>query len=82
MEEPEHQQSEWKRQDKSTRQSVAESALGSEAKKILEVGREGAYHQAGSYEVEASKREGSGTVCKGKWHLHIMNHLASSTACR
>ena len=62
MEEPEHQQSEWKRQDESTGQSVAESALGSEAKKIFEVRREGAYHQTGSYQAEAPKRESSGTV--------------------
>ncbi len=63
MEQPEHQQSEWKRQDKSTGQSVAESAIGSEAEKILEIRCEGAYYQTGGHEVEAPKRESSGTVC-------------------
>jgi hypothetical protein len=62
MEEPEHKERERKRQEESTGQSVPESAIGSEAKKILEVRREGANHQSGSYEAEAPKRESSGSV--------------------
>ena len=38
VEEPQHQQREWKSQDKSTKQRVPESVVGGKAKKILEIG--------------------------------------------
>lgn len=56
MEEPEDEQSEWKSKSKGAKQGVPESVVGTEAKKIFEVGREGAHQQRRKNEMEAAKR--------------------------
>ena len=72
MKKPKHNQSEREPQNESAKQSVSKPAGGLQKKKIFEVWRKGSYEQCRKYKVEASKRQGGGTVRKGERHLDII----------
>jgi hypothetical protein len=62
MEEPKHDERDRQSQEDGPRQRVPEVAVGREAKKILEIGCEGADQHSRGYQAKTSERERSGTV--------------------